>query len=255
MVQTLAAHRRDWDDLAKVDPLWAILSYADRKHGKWDFEEFLASGLREADDILAVMKRCKFPIERHAALDFGCGVGRVTKGLRRHFESAVGVDISAEMVEQAKAIAPECEFVQNEGQRLPFQDKAFDLVFSKYVLQHQPDRAVIKAYISELFRVLKPGGLLYFQVRTALPSWKARMQIGRRLYSVLRAAGFSERTLYDRFKINPIRSTTIPEEDVMSFLETLGARTLGVERYSQGRGAGVVFCVSKWGYAQTNAPG
>jgi len=254
MVQTLAAHRRDWDDLAKVDPLWAILSYADRKHGKWDFDEFLATGLKEADGIVAVMERHRFPIERRAALDFGCGVGRVTRGLRRHFDSAVGVDISATMVEQARKIAPECEFIQNEGQDLPFSDNAFDLVFSKYVLQHQPTKAVIKEYILELFRVLKPGGMLYFQVRTKLP-FKAKLQAGRRLYSVLRSVGVPERTLYDRLKINPIRSTTISEEEVAAYLETINARVFHVERYDTGGGAGVVFLVGKWGYAQTSTPG
>src|SRR5258707_1026679 len=43
----LARQRRDWDELAAFDPLWAILTQREKKVGGWDLDEFLATGERE----------------------------------------------------------------------------------------------------------------------------------------------------------------------------------------------------------------
>ena len=65
-------------------------------------EEFFATGEAEFAHVSRVAETLGRPGRRGRALDFGCGVGRLTRALGERFESAIGVDISAGMVEQAR---------------------------------------------------------------------------------------------------------------------------------------------------------
>ena len=78
--------------------LWAILSYSDRKFGAWDREEFFRTGEVEIEELMARAEELGRPVGRASALDFGCGVGRLTRALSAHFESCLGLDISETMV-------------------------------------------------------------------------------------------------------------------------------------------------------------
>jgi len=86
MAHRLAEHQRDWEDLARLDPLWAIASAPDRRHGAWDDDEFMAGGRRKVAAIMRTLHGLDAPIDRRRALDFGCGVGRLTLPLAGHFE-------------------------------------------------------------------------------------------------------------------------------------------------------------------------
>jgi SAM-dependent methyltransferase len=101
------------------------------------------------------------------ALDFGCGVGRITRALSSFFEEVHGVDIAPSMVEQARRLAgPDsgCTFYVNDSQDLGlFETGAFDFVFSVLVLQHM-EPVYSMRYVRELVRVLSTGGILCFQL-------------------------------------------------------------------------------------------
>ena len=103
---------------------------------------------------------------RTKALDFGCGVGRLTRGLLGYFREAYGVDISENMIRKARELTPQCTFqVNNSSDLAIFPDRAFDLVYSNRVLQHQPSADGIGKYVREFFKgVTVPGGLVIFQV-------------------------------------------------------------------------------------------
>ena len=95
-------------------------------------------------------------------LDFGCGWGGETLWLAQRVGSVVGVDIEAKAIEQANrasAASPmrNCRFVHAASELLPFPDQAFDAVFSTNVFEHVMDLDIV---FSELFRVLRPGGVL-----------------------------------------------------------------------------------------------
>ena len=89
-----------WEELAKQDPLWAILSVPAKKGGKWGVEEFFSQGRAEATRVLQKVTSLH-SLRFEAALDFGCGVGRVTQYLADQFQKVIGVDISAKMIELA----------------------------------------------------------------------------------------------------------------------------------------------------------
>ena len=84
----VAAPQREWEDLAHLDPLWAILTIKDKQFGKWDREEFFNSGQAEIDTL---MQSCGFDRGNNGkALDFGCGVGRLSRALRFYFKKFMG---------------------------------------------------------------------------------------------------------------------------------------------------------------------
>jgi ubiquinone/menaquinone biosynthesis C-methylase UbiE len=81
----------------------------------------------------------------------------------------VGVDVSGEMIRQARALNPglkNVEFVEGSGVDLRgIEDESFDAALSYIVFQHIPSRQIVYGYIREVLRVLKPGGCFVFQAR------------------------------------------------------------------------------------------
>jgi len=219
-----AATQQEWEDLAELDPLWAILSDEKKKFGRWDLEEFFASGEREIDDLMEV---CGFRQGSNGrVLDFGCGVGRLSRALRSYFQEVYGVDISGEMIKSAKKYTPSCKFLVNQTDNLHlFHDDFFDFVYSNIVLQHQRTRDLAKAYIREFIRVTRPKGMIVFQLPDKLKLRQA-LQPRRRLYSLLRRCGFSATCLYNRLHLNPMRTICLSPGEVEETVSIAGARLL-----------------------------
>jgi ubiquinone/menaquinone biosynthesis C-methylase UbiE len=159
--------RATWETMGAEDPLWAVLSTDGMEGGAWDVEQFYALGERDVAGFLAEAAVLGADPARGDALDFGCGVGRMTLALASRFERVVGLDISAPMIEFADrtvvAQAANCSFVVSTEARLPFADETFDFVLTNIVLQHMP-AALAKGYIREFMRVLRPGAICVFQV-------------------------------------------------------------------------------------------
>lgn len=139
------------------------MSADDRKGNRWDDEAFWATGVADVAGALAECAPHGLTFGR--ALDFGCGVGRLSRALSPHFEQVDGVDVSAGMVELARQSAfPNTGFHENAWPHLKlFGDARFDFALSVMTLQHMPP-ALMKQYVRELGRVLKPGALAWLQV-------------------------------------------------------------------------------------------
>jgi SAM-dependent methyltransferase len=162
--------RRNWDGLGRTDPLWAILAYPERHGHGWDGDEdqFFTSGRQAVDDAMTILDRHGLRPERaERALDFGCGVGRLTQGLARHFAQVDGVDVAASMVDLANrynATPDRVTYHLNEAADLTlFENSSFDLILSIIVLQHIPNRLKV-TYLEEFVRLLRPGGVAVFTV-------------------------------------------------------------------------------------------
>lgn len=229
---TLEGQRRDWETLADTDPLWAVLTDPARKGGRWEPEEFFATGEAELAGVLATAADVGLPASGGAFLDFGCGAGRITRAASSRFERAVGVDIAEGMVETARRLnadRPGCEFVVNARRDLSlFEDGAFDLAYSTIVLQHQPTRELAAGYLRELVRVVRPGGGLVFQLPTET-SPLHRLELSRRLYGLARRLGVSGEWLILRTPLTPMRMISLPEAEVRALLASAGAELLRVE--------------------------
>ena len=133
----------------------------------WDPDEFFATG---AEDVNEWMDWIGDRLERGRMLEIGCGLGRMTVAFASEFEQVDGVDISAEMIEQAKALDPpgNVRYRVITGDGLDgIEDSAYDFVGSRAVFQHIPTEIAIASYLKEIARVLRPGGQALLQFNTA----------------------------------------------------------------------------------------
>ena len=158
---------RNWEAFGDDDPLFGVLSDPTKRGGRWDPDEFFASGVAHVQLLLRRLADARASFEAGSCLDFGCGVGRLTVPLSASFQRTVGVDIARPMVRAAVAHRPagaRCEFIVNRDPHLGrFADGMFDVVHSCLVLQHIPPE-YRSSRIAEFFRVAKRGGLVVFQL-------------------------------------------------------------------------------------------
>ena len=117
---------------------------------------------RTAEDAAAFLLPHLTPAMR--VLDFGCGPGSITVGLARRVPdgSVVGIDVAAEVVEQARELASDggvgnVTFEVGDVYALGYADGWFDVAYGHQVLQHLTDP--VRA-LRELRRVVRPGGLV-----------------------------------------------------------------------------------------------
>ncbi len=232
--ESLERHRQDWETLAGVDPLWAILSERGKRYGRWDEQEFFATGTRQVDHHLDRAASLGHSYERERVLDFGCGVGRLAPALSGSFATYSGVDISDQMVALARRFhrsRPNCSFSMSADPTLaPFADRSFDLVITLYVLQHILSRATIATYLGSLVRVLASNGLLIFQLPEYIPSAEKRLYDTRRaVHGQLRRLGLTEAVLYRRLGLFAAAMNFVAEDEVVAVLGAHGARVIDVE--------------------------
>ena len=214
LLTSLASSRVHWEDLGALDPCWAILSQPGTRYGGWDREKFFATGEEEISAVMNAAQQLELPRNFHRALDFGCGIGRLTRALASRFQQVVGLDISQSMIDQAIGLGlPNCRFLVNDSSSLPFDADQFDFIYTAIVLQHVPSQKLIRRYIAEFVRTLKPGGLLVMQLPSYVPL-RRRLQARRRLYAWLRSAGIPEHILYDQLGLHPIPMNFLPEREV-----------------------------------------
>ncbi|HPD63971.1 MAG TPA: class I SAM-dependent methyltransferase [Bacteroidia bacterium] len=158
-----------WEQLAKEDPLWAICTDPEKRGNKWEKNEFLQAGYEEVEIIFNHLFTNHFlPFDRDKALDFGCGAGRLTRALTKYFTEVVGVDVSKSMLEKAMElnadISEKISFIHNTSSDLKvLKSNQFSFILSTIVLQHIPPQNSL-LYIGEFVRLLKPGGILVFQI-------------------------------------------------------------------------------------------
>lgn len=161
-----------WQRLGVIDPLWAIMSDPDKRGNQWDIEDFFESGRREVKRDLAWLEALEVQILKRRALDFGCGVGRITQALCEHFDACEGVDIAPSMIDTARMhnrYPDRCTYHVIDSNGLEsYADSQFDFVYSILVLQHM-HLALTKKYIEEFLRVVVPGGIVHFQLPSHLP--------------------------------------------------------------------------------------
>lgn len=221
---------RDWEEMATLDSRWAILSDPTKIYGKWDNEEFFNTGKKEIDQVISRLKSHDIPLRYGKALDFGCGIGRLTKGLAGYYDHVTGVDLSSEMISQATSLHAgnsHLEFIQKSSPPLDcFQDRSFDLVFTSITLQHIPDHALIRQYLQEFMRILTPGGILYFHLPSTANYTKPKeiaLRFRGRLFFVLKRLGVHQRFIFEKLKIKPyMHMSHLPSAEILPLFSSTG---------------------------------
>ncbi|MBW9210533.1 class I SAM-dependent methyltransferase [Mumia sp. zg.B21] len=115
------------------------------------------------DAVLGVFAR--HVAGRGRVLDAGCGEGRITAQLASFEVDAHGIDLSAEMIRNARDVHPNLRFEVGSLTDLRFDDESYVGVVAWYSLIHVPPEALPGA-VAELVRVLEPGGWLLAAFQT-----------------------------------------------------------------------------------------
>jgi SAM-dependent methyltransferase len=126
--------------------------------------EFLAAATGVVNDLEAELGRLKAEQRGNwRALEIGCGSGRLMRPMSRHFLEIHGVDVAADAVRQARENlqdVPHAHPREIHGTSLEdFGDQSFDFVYSFALFPYIPSRELVLAFLREIHRVLRPGGL------------------------------------------------------------------------------------------------
>lgn len=164
---------RSWRGLGDEDPFYSVATAREyRGMPAADVvKKFFESGV---GDVQTFFERtgAKRPgsFQASTCLEFGCGLGRMTQALAPHFQKTIGVDISSSHLAQARKLANQANIGGIEWKQLSsvaalHELPQVDVVYSMIVLQHNPP-PVIDRIVATFARLLKPGGIAYFQVPT-----------------------------------------------------------------------------------------
>lgn len=226
--------RAYWDERARLNAAFFVDTSLD--YDAPDMERFLATGreiVRQAHDDAPVRAA-----RLGTAVEIGCGLGRVCLALAERFDEVVGYDIAPGMLAQARdLVPPEIDLRLTDGASLPgLADASVDLVVTFTVFQHIPDVDVIRRYVAEAGRVLRPGGVFAFQWNNTPGErrWRAR----RAAMSVAQRLGRGDEHGRDRPQFLGSR---VPLAQMDAALAAAGLQRVGL------RSPGELFT---WGWAQ-----
>lgn len=151
----------EWQRWGRDDPFYGVATWKGRERGganPWNPEDFYALGHSYWADFRE--RWIPYGVDFGAVVEIGCGAGRLTKPMASDFADVIGVDVSEEMLEVARAniSAPNVDLRLGDGITLSVADASVDAAFSAHVFQHFDSLALAHANFSEIARVLKPGG-------------------------------------------------------------------------------------------------
>ena len=167
--ESIRQSKMKWIRLAEEDAPYYI--WTDKKNAS--SEEFRHSGKEAYQEYVKGDSRLQ-PLLNNgkAALEIGCGIGRITEFFIPDFEKVYGVDISPVMIEKAARRLSDSRYVflEGDGERIPLDSETVDFVFSFIVFQHMPSKKVIESNLAEVYRVLRSGGMAKIQLRGSIVS-------------------------------------------------------------------------------------
>lgn len=205
--------RESWDRRARRDPYY----YVETAHWHGDVEAFFALGEERTralvDPVLPALAK---PAAECSAVDLGCGVGRFSRAFAGRFRDVLGIDVSSEMVRQAREANPpeeypNLQFVAGDGVTLPTA-ATHDFVFSYEVFQHMPSEDVIRSNLREIARILRPDGIALLHMKTQADAGRLRRAAARLVPDA--AVQLVKRTLGRDPLVSDasFRGTTVPRE-------------------------------------------
>ena len=176
--------RRDWDERALKNPKPTVCWVPNVNEMDW--VQLLQTGEIEVQErIQPFLDRMGFDPADKAALEIGCGWGRMSHPLARRFGTVMALDVSPEMLKQARAIAAQesnLQFLPGNGIDLhEVGDGSIDFCCTVSVFLHIPSKSIIFSYIREIGRVLKSGGLCVIQFNAyERQAWLRRLHVSIR---------------------------------------------------------------------------
>ncbi|MEO2048281.1 MAG: class I SAM-dependent methyltransferase [Pirellulales bacterium] len=229
-------HHEQWEKLGATDPYWAVLSNPKMKNDKWNRTEFFQRGEMEVVNLMTKFEALGIDVELGSVLDFGCGVGRVSRALSERFRKVIAIDVSRSMLQEAQNAnqhIDNIDFIHNAAEDLSIiSDDSVDCLYTNMVLQHMPKKRQVK-YIREFCRVLQPKGILVMktQSKSNLKTWKGWVYLltgnyGINIINKIQIGYFSGMEMH-----------TIPKKTVLNALDDENMTIVKVDKLASGHSA------------------
>lgn len=164
---------REWRKFGETEPHWSVVTGNEFKpeNISQNLEAFYDLGREDVAYIIAALKRNRiWKGDSVNALDFGCGVGRLSLNLTPHVAHVTGIDISEAHLVHARQRAK-----QTNARNVTFKSidtidsidalPQFDLIISLIVLQHNPPPLMV-VLLNKLLSRLTAGGVAVIQIPT-----------------------------------------------------------------------------------------
>jgi len=160
--------RIKWQILAKLNPNYYVLS--DKLVSK-DREGYRKSGKDDLQKFILKNEQLKEYLENShskVCLEFGCGNGRMTEYFAEVSNQVYAVDISEEMLKSAQQRLSHLAniiYIRSDGERINLPANLVDFIFSYAVLQHFPNKKMVKEQLKEFHRIMKDDAIAKIQIR------------------------------------------------------------------------------------------
>jgi ubiquinone/menaquinone biosynthesis C-methylase UbiE len=124
-------------------------------------QDYVESALHKSGKDLDILVKMAELTGEEKVLDVATGGGHTANALAPYSKEVVALDLTPEMLKAAERFVTSnghlnVKFVQGDAEKMPFGESSFDVVTCRIAPHHFPD---IKAFVSEVARLLKPGGL------------------------------------------------------------------------------------------------
>jgi ubiquinone/menaquinone biosynthesis C-methylase UbiE len=146
-----------------------------------DFNQVYSNNLEVQDEIgnQIFYRKIDFSVDKKKLLDVGCGNGSDAAYFAKQGAVVAGVDPCEKFIASAKEKTPDGVFFITGGENLPFEDKFFDIVVSKYALQTSYN---VPKILEEIARVLKPDGMLVYLTKHPLRQFLEKKKKGKNYF-------------------------------------------------------------------------
>jgi len=192
--------------------------------------EFLAAATSVINELEAELGRLKAEERGNwRALEIGCGSGRLMRPMSRHFLEIHGVDVAGDAIRQARENLQDLAHAhprEIHGTSLEdFADQSFDFVYSFALFPYIPSRELVIAFLREIHRVLRPGGLARLQFNgsagTGFSSHELLEFAQSHDFQVLALEGVSTQSMWTTWRKQPAGWSAGLERQIAALGDTL----------------------------------
>lgn len=158
--------KKVWNTYGKNEPYWSVLT--NNKYFslsiKNNYDNFFETGKNTIKTFENILQKYNYTLKDKIILDFGCGVGRLTKACLNYSSNVYGMDISEEHLKIANKNVKSAKFykVINEN-TLPQLNNKPEVIISLITLQHNSPK-LIKKFLINLLKLLQDNGIALIQI-------------------------------------------------------------------------------------------
>ena len=159
--------KNSWNTYGKTEPFWGVLTSENFKQhniNESELSKFYQSGKHTIDRLEKILNQHQSTFKDKLVLDFGCGVGRLTKPCLEICKKIYGLDIGQSYLDIAKKTVPTGEFfLVDNFNKLPDLPSNPDIIYSLITLQHNRPM-LMKLYVFLLLKLLNKDGMALLHI-------------------------------------------------------------------------------------------